>query len=158
MNNIAIIVSGTTCSGKTIISKRISEDLKLKLINEEYIRPFNLENLSKELKKHKSENIVIEHTDILNYFDEIKKYYQNIILIYLNISDKILIKNYNIRKDNKAVGDFINIDNIKLKKDIEKEIKNLKSEVIYLNISKMSDYDTEYTKLINIIKTSSIVK
>ncbi len=152
MNNIAIIVTGTICSGKTTLAKRISEDVNYRLLNEENIKPFNFENVCKQLQMYKLKNIIVEHTDILNYFNEIIKFYKTIILIYLDVSDEILLQNLSIRKNNKAVGDFSSIDYITLKKNIEEKVKALKNEVIYFNVLESFDYDREYAKLIHVIK------
>ena len=150
----AIIITGAVCSGKTSISNKISKDINFKLINEENTRPFNLHNLKKQLQIHKSENVIIEHTDILNYYDEIKKCFNIKVLIYINTSNEVLLKNIEARKNNNATGDYININAFKQKELIKNQLKhlNLKHSLIYLNILYNQEYDKKYKKLINMIK------
>lgn len=72
----------------------------------------------------------------------------------MNVSDNILLKNFQARKANHSTGDFNRINGLALKETILDEIKQLKfdKDLIYFNILKNNDYEKEYKKLIDIIK------
>jgi cytidylate kinase len=69
----AIIVTGTICSGKSTLSKKIGESLGLNVLDENNPKYFYgiLDKVKENVFKSP---VIIEHTDILNFFEENKEY------------------------------------------------------------------------------------
>lgn len=145
MKKTAIIIVGTICSGKTTLCNKLHEDLNIDYINES-----NSNNLFGILNKlqNSRELIIIEHSDILNHLKEIKKEVKNIILIHLDVSDEILIKNYNQRIKNNAEGDFKNINMLDMKDEIKRLADNYKFEnYLRVSINNELDYEKSYNSI-----------
>jgi len=155
--NVAIIITGTICSGKSTLSNKISETLKINLLNENNSKHFF--GIIDNVKENKYISpVIIEHTNILNVFDEnneynIGKYFNKKIIILLNVSDNILTKNINDRKLMGATGDYLNVDMFEMKKNIEKQFNEMPSdyEKYVANIDVENDYDIEYEKILDFL-------
>jgi cytidylate kinase len=149
--NTAVFITGTVCSGKSTISEKIQKELNIKLINETNVCPNGILGIKHEIKTNKNNDIVlIEHVEILNIIDDIKKYIKNLFIILLNVSDNILIKNLEMRKSKNITGDYLRADILGIKKEIEKKFNNIiyGCEKYTANINKCEDYDIEYDKII----------
>ena len=155
--NTAIIITGTICSGKSTLSKRLSEALKLNLLNEN--NPKHFYGILDRVKENDfTSPVIIEHTDILNFFDEHKeydigKYFDKKIIILINVSDDILTKNINERKARGATGDYLKVDMFAMKKNIEKRFNEMPSgyKKYVANIVSENDYDVEFEKILEFL-------
>jgi len=154
----AIIITGTICSGKTTVSRKISKCLNIDFLSEENVFPKSLMAILDKIKNCKYPNtVIIEHACILNFINDINSYFDKQIIILLNVCDDILINNLNIRKLNNGVGDYLNVDIFEMKKDIEKQFAKLKDDKITYtaDIIENSDYDIEYENIIEFIKQNN---
>lgn len=148
-NKTAIIIVGVPCSGKTIICNKLSKDLGINLINEN--NSGNLFGILNNLH-NQTESVIIEHSDILSYIDEIKINFNKVIIIYLDVSDELLSYNYNERIKNNSIGDFKNVDIFKMKKENELLInKNKFKNMFLIEINSIFDYDKGYEIIKQII-------
>ena len=150
----AIIITGTICSGKTTISKKISEYLSINFLSEENVSPKGLMSILKEIQSGKFTDIVlIEHANILNFIDDIADYFDKLIIILLNVSETVLTYNMNTRKQNNAIGDYLNIDIFETKREIQQQFENLKyNKITYVaDIIKNNDYDIEFKNIIEFL-------
>jgi len=150
----AIIITGTICSGKTTISKKISEYLDIKFLSEENVSPKGLMSILREIRSGKFTDIVlIEHANILNFIDDITDCFDKLIIILLNTSDTVLADNINMRKQNNIIGDYLNIDIFESKKEIQKQFETLKyDKIIYVaDITKNNDYGIEFKNIIEFL-------
>jgi len=155
--NIAVLITGTICSGKSKISKKLQEELNVNLIHELNVSPTGIFGMKQAIKTNKSKGIVlIEYAEILSIIDYINEYFEKIIVFLLNVSDEIIFENLNIRKSQNIGGDYLKVGQEYIscmKKDIEKQFNNLKNiyEKHILNISSREDYDIEYEKIISVL-------
>lgn len=138
----AIIIVGPPCAGKTTLCNKLSKDLSINLINES--NSGNLLGIVNNLYTQK-ESVIIEHSDILSYLEEIKKNFNKVIIIYLDVSDDLLLSNYNERIKNNSIGDFKNINPLKMKELLSSEINKISLRKIFrIKINSKSDYDNKY--------------
>ena len=155
--SIAIIVTGTICSGKSTLSKRISELFKFDLMDES--NPKHFYGILDKIKEGDFKSpVIIEHTDILYTFDENKeydigKYFGKKIIIIMNVSDSILMKNINDRKSRGATGDYLNVDMFEMKRNIEKRFNEMPNDFVkyVANVNVENDYEYEYEKMIKFL-------
>jgi len=155
--NIAVLIIGTPCSGKSTISKRLQEELGVKLINELNVSPNGIFGMKSAIKNNEDKGIVIiEHAEILSIIDDINKHFEKIIIFLLNVSDNILSENLNSRKSQNITGNYLNVDIFNLRKYYEEQFNNINNHEKYkLNINNYEDYDLVY---IDIIQKLSIYK
>ena|GEM_PF-1782433 len=152
--NTAIIITGTICSGKSTLSKKISEALHFNVLDEN--NPDHFFGIINKIKNGDFISpVIIEHTDILNVFDEneeygIGKYFDKKIVILMNVSDDILMNNIAERKSRGATGDYLKVDMFVMKKNIEKRFNEMPDDFIkYIsNVNIENDYEDEYGKII----------
>lgn len=151
----AIIITGTICSGKSTISQKISKSLKIDLLDESNPPKYFFGAIDRIRENDFISPVIVEHTDILNFFDEGKKYdigmyFDKKIIILINVSDDILLRNINDRKLRGVTGDYLNVDVIKTKREIENKFNEKKNGFIkYIaNINIVDDYEHEYDKII----------
>jgi len=155
--NTAIIITGTICSGKSTLSKKISEALHFNVLNENNSNHFF--GIIERIKENDfTSPVIIEHTDILNVFNGqedyyISKYFDKKIIILMNVSDDILTKNINDRKARGATGDYLKVDMFAMKKEIENKFnEKTNSFVKYIsNINIFDDYEHEYQRIIGFL-------
>jgi len=155
--NTAIIITGTICSGKSTLSKKISEALHFNVLNENNSKHFF--GIIERIKENDfTSPVIIEHTDILNVFNgqedyDISKYFDKKIIILMNVSDDILTKNINDRKARGATGDYLKVDMFAMKKEIENKFnEKTNSFVKYIsNINIFDDYEHEYQRIIGFL-------
>lgn len=151
--SIAIIIAGTMCSGKSRISKKIQKELNIDLITELNVSPNNIFGMIYEIKsKENKSNILIEHLEILRVIDKIEEYFTKIIIILLNVSEDVLIKNFNERKlYNTIKYPFETVlDRKKYIKELFVELKNDYEKYI-VDINTYDDYDLAYNYIMNIL-------
>jgi len=156
--NTAVILTGTMCSGKSTISEKIQNEFKIKLISESNASTKSLLGMMYEIKNNKFEGIVlIEHAEILRYIDDLNKYFENLIIILLEVSDSILVTNFNSRKEQNAIGNYPPETVFTQKKYIEELFNNIGNKYIKYtaNINDRKDYEIEYNKIINLIKVNT---
>ena len=152
--NIAVLITGTICSGKTTISERLQKELNVKLINELNVSPTGVFGIKHAIKINESKGIVlIEYAEILSIIDDINKHFEKIIVFLLNVSNKIIFENLSIRKSQNIGGDYLKVGQeyiLCMKKDIEEQFNNLKNcyEKHILNIHSREDYDIAYNEII----------
>ena len=152
--NTAIIITGTICSGKSTLSKRISESLNINILNENNSKGFF--GIINKIKTNEfTSPVIIEHTDILNVFDlttshDISGYFDKKLVILMNVSDDILTRNINERKSRGATGDYLKVDMFAMKNDIENKFNGLANDFVkYIsNINILDDYESEYQNII----------
>jgi adenylate kinase family enzyme len=157
--NIAIIVTGTICSGKSTLSKKISQSLNLNVLDEN--NPQHFYGILEKVKEGDfTSPVIIEHTDILNVFDENKeydigKYFDRKIIILMNVSDDILTKNINDRKLRNIMGDYLKVDMFEMKKNIEKRFNEMPNDFIKYaaNITVENNYENENEKITAFLST-----
>jgi adenylate kinase family enzyme len=155
--NTTVIIVGTPCSGKSTISKRICEELNIKLITELNVVPINIFGIRNEYKKCENNvNVLIEHVEILSYIEEINIYSNKVIVILLNVSDNILNQNLEKRKSQNIQGDYLKYDILYIKKDIEEKFKNINIDCVkyVADINAYEDYNLEYNKIISILSAN----
>jgi len=151
--SIAIIIAGTMCSGKSRISKKIQKELNIDLITELNVSPNNIFGMIYEIKsKENKSNILIEHLEILRVIDKIEEYFTKIIIILLNVSEDVLIKNFNERKlYNTIKYPFETVlDRKKYIKELFVELKNDYEKYI-VDINTYDDYGLAYNYIMNIL-------
>lgn len=145
----AIIITGAPCSGKTTLCNKLSKDLDINFVNEN--NSGNLFGILNNLYTQKN-FLIIEHSDILNYLEEIRKIFNKIIIIYLDVSDELLNLNYNERIKNNAIGDFKNIDIFEIKRELDEIIETMNFDTIFkIKINDTSDYENKYRFIKDII-------
>ena len=150
--NIAVLITGTICSGKSTISKKVQEELNVKLIHELNVSPNGIFGIKYAIEKNEDKGIVlIEHLEILSFIDDINRHFEKIIIFLLNVSDNILKENLNNRKLQNITGDYLKYDILSLKKDIEEKFQDVNNHEKYiLNINVYEDYDLAYDIIIKI--------
>jgi len=156
--NKAVLIAGTPCSGKSKITNKIHENYNLQLLNEINVYPNGLFSMKCAIQNNKYNGIVlIEHADILHIFDDIYKYFDEIIILLLNVSDKILLENRNFRMSQNITGDYLKFDILQQKKYIEADFNNINNKYIkYIaNINERKDYDIEYNNIIRLLKLNT---
>ena len=152
--NTAIIITGTICSGKSTLSNRLSESLGYDLLNENNPKHF-FGMIDKITTGDFKSPVIIEHTDILNMFDENKeydigKYFDKKIIVLMNVSADILKKNIDDRKSRGVTGEYLKMDMLAMKKDIENKFNGFENGFIkyVANIDIIDDYEEEYKKIV----------
>ena len=153
----AIIITGTICSGKSTLSKKIGESLSINVLNENNSKHFF--GIIERIKENDFISpIIIEHTDIINVFNgktshDISGYFDKNIIILMNVSDGILTENINARKSRGATGDYLKVDMFAMKKNIEIKFNELSNNFIkYIaNINTVDDYEYEYQNIITFL-------
>ncbi|MCL2386991.1 MAG: AAA family ATPase [Defluviitaleaceae bacterium] len=150
----AVFVTGTICSGKSTLSERLGKELNMDVISET-----NSNGLFGIVERVKNSEFtpppIIEHAEIhllLNY-NEISRYFDEMAIILLNVSDDLLTKNLNERKARGATGDYLKIDIFAMKKEIENHFNKVEGDYIkYIaNVNTAEDYDVEYQKIIDFL-------
>jgi len=152
--NDAIIITGTICSGKSTISENIKNKLNIEFINETNVSPNGIFGMKYAIKNNNYKDILlIEHAEILNFMDDIKIYFKNIIIILLNVSDNILIENLNLRKSKNITGDYLKVNILEMKKSIETQFNKIEYDCkkYIANINLYEDYKYEYNNIIDFI-------
>jgi len=156
--NTAVIITGTMCSGKSTISERIQKELNIKLITESNVSPKNFLGMMYEIKNNEFKDIVlIEHAEILRKIDEINKYFENIVIVLINVSNSILIDNFKKRELENTIGSYSIETVLAWKKYIEDDFNKVKNNYInyIVDINANDDYDSAHN---NIIKFLSMYK
>jgi hypothetical protein len=98
--------------------------------------------------------------EIGNFFEENKeydigKYFDEKIIILINVSDDILTKHINDRKSRNVTGDYLKVDVFAMKRNIEKRFNEMPSDFIkyVANITIDNDYEHEYEKIMVFLST-----
>jgi len=157
----AIIITGTICSGKTTISEMISERLNIPLFSEGNVFPRGLTGILDAIKSGKfTDSVLVEHADILNFMDDIVRYFDKQIMILLNVSEKILTDNLDNRKSKSIIGDYLNVDICQMKKNIIKKFEELKGEKItyVVDITDHSDYERACENIVEFLSSNLHVR
>ena len=151
--SIAIIITGTMCSGKSTISKKLQKELNIDLITELNVSPNGIHGMIHEIKtKEKKNNMLIEHVEILRVIDKIEEYFTKIIIILLHVSNNVLVENFNTRKLQNAIN--YPFETVLDRKEYIKEIfVGLKKDYIKytVGIDAYEDYDLAYNAIIELL-------
>ena len=158
--NTAIFITGTVCSGKSTLSERIGKSLNINVISETNSNGFF--GIIDRIKNNEFISpVIIEHAEVYNLVNnkreyEISRYFNKMIIILLNVSDYLLIKNLNDRKLRGTTGDYLKIDMFAMKKDIENYFNEISNEYTkyIVNIKNIDDYEYEYNKIITFLTDS----
>ena len=152
--SIAIIITGTMCSGKTTISEKMQKKINIELITELNVSPNSIHGMINEIKSKENKDIVlIEHAEILRVIDKIDKCFTKIVIIFMNVSDNLLIENFNKRKSQNTIGNYLLETVLEWKKYIEEDFKKLQKDYIKytVDINTNEDYDIAYNKMMNFL-------
>jgi len=153
----AIFVAGTICSGKSTLSEKLGKELNMDVISETNSNGF-FGIVDRVKNSEFTPPPIIEHAEmhlLLNYKRdiEISRYFDEMVIILLNVSDDLLTKNLSERKARGVTGDYLKIDIFAMKKEIENHFNKLERDCIkYIaNINTAEDYEVEYQKIINFL-------
>ena len=151
--NTAIFITGTICSGKTTLSERIGDSLNINVISETNSNGF-FGIIDRVKNNEYTSPVIIEHAEVYNMVNkdrdlEISRYFDKMIVILINVSDDILAQNIEDRKSKNVVGDYLKIDMLAMKKDIEHHFNEVINDCAkYIaNINTIDDYESEYHKI-----------
>ena len=114
-----------------------------------------------EIKNNEFKDIVlIEHAEILSKIDEINKYFENVVIILLNVSNNILIENFNSRKSRNTINSYHLETVLTWKKYIEYDFNKVKNNYInyILDINTNDDYVSAHNNIINFLSIHKIGK
>jgi len=159
--NTAIIITGTMCSGKSTISEKIQKELGIPLITELNVTPQSMFGMMSEIRNNESKDIVlIEHAEILRKIDEINKYFKNIVIILLNVSNNILKENFNSRESRNTINNYPFEAVLSWKKYIEDEFNKVKNNYInyVVDINTNDDYVSAHNNIIIFLSMHKINK
>ena len=157
--NKAIFITGTICSGKTTLSERIGKALNIDVIGETNSNGF-FGIIDRAKNGEFTSPVIVEHAEVYNLINknrdiEISKYFDEMIVILLNVSDEILTKNFEHRKlqDAIVVGDYLKIDMFEMKREIESYFNEHISDFAkyVANINSIDDYELEYEKIVDFL-------
>jgi tRNA A37 threonylcarbamoyladenosine biosynthesis protein TsaE len=161
----AIFITGTICSGKSTLSERIGNELKMDVISETNSNGFF--GIVDRIKNGEfTPPPIIEHAEIYLLLNdkreiEISRHFDKMIVVLLNVSDDILTKNLNERKASGSTGDYLKIDIFAMKKEIERHFNEVEGDYIkYIaNINCVDEYEDEYKKIVTFLASEySIIR
>jgi len=150
------MITGTICSGKTTLAQRLSESLNINMISESNSGGFF--GIIDRIKNNDfTPPVIIEHAEIYNLLNEnreheISKYFDQIIVILMNVSEDLLVQNLNDRKSRNVIGDYLNIDMLDMKKQIEEYFNETSFSFKYIaDINTVDDYKYQYEKIMRLL-------
>jgi len=148
-----IFITGTICSGKTTMAKRISESLGIGVVNETNTNGFF--GIIDEIQGNAFISpVIVEHAEVYNLLNEKRKHYiggdfDKVIVILINVADDILADNLAERKSQNAIGDYLNIDMFEMKAQIKSYFDEMNCTAKYVaNINTVEDYEREFTEIV----------
>ena len=146
-NRFAICIVGPICSGKSTLAERISVELNIP-----YLTETMFDNGLMELLDHLDDydRVIIEHCSLLNFHDRITKHFTLISVVYIQISEDLMQAHIQQRIAKGGTGDFILIDPIEMKQEIEKAISMLpeKTSLWIMRINSDKDYPVETERIL----------
>ena len=92
---------------------------------------------------------IIEHCNLLNFYDRIAEHFPLIHVVYIRISESLMEIHIRQRIAEGNTGDFVSVDPIEMKQDIERAIDALPQEIVYtMRIDSDRDYPGETERII----------
>jgi dephospho-CoA kinase len=144
----AVCVVGTICSGKSTIASRISQSLNLPVLTETMFAN-GLRGVLNRISDY--ESIVIEHCELLKYLPRIEKLFSAIIVVNIDITESLAREYKRERIDRGGTGDFLKIDPVAMKKEIEDQLMTVscRHPCIRVRIESDDDYEPRIISLID---------
>ena len=138
--SIAICIVGTIGAGKSAIGSHIASSLNLPFLTETMFDN-GLNGILDRMSEY--ECVVVEHCELLKHMVQIERRFSNVVVIHIDISNGLarLHKEERIKKG--ATGDFLKIDPIAMKKEIERFVPVISARHTYLRVYIESDSDYE---------------
>lgn len=161
IGNIGIIISGPITAGKSTLAEEISKELNIPLINE--TTKGNYFNILDHMNPFYYPTVIFDHCWIHRKWYILKSLYRKSFIFILNPSDTLLKQNYEKRKENTTVGDFLKIDPLAQNEEILKDCVDIKNKyddgkdhkLVILNIKDSSSYGEIKKIIVNTIKAIS---
>ena len=134
----SIWIVGPICSGKTTLAFFMSQELELPLLTEEDY-PGGLNGIVESLGTYPLS--VIEHCE-LSIYPQLRHHFDRLLVFYLDVAVHLLVRHKEQRIGVGGQGDFLAVDPIAMKSDIESRIRRIEGEldIIRVQIREDSDY------------------
>jgi len=147
----AICIVGPICSGKSTLAEMLSAEFNIPCLTETVCG--GLMGILDHLDDH--DCAIIEHCELLNFYDKIADHFASISVIYIQISEELMQSHIQKRIAEGGVGDFMTVDPIKMKQDIEKQVYALSqaTNVYTMQVDSDVDYPMETERIVREIRS-----
>ena len=117
----AICIVGPICSGKSTLAKRLSAQFNIPYLTETMFS--DLMGILDHLNNY--DVAIIEYCSLLNFYDRIAEHFTSVSVVYIRISEDLMQRHIQQRIAEGSTGDYISLDPIDMKQNIEKSISDL---------------------------------
>ena len=162
MKKLAIVLVGAVTSGKTTLANNLGQILNFDIINEEKFG--NYFKIIKEIDGNKHPRAIYDHCYIYTQVAHFSKEYDEVLLCFINLSETLLVKNYENRKqaDKHQKGDYLKINPVQQQNNLNFEMKEWKNlfdllpniKFVPEPITDIDDYIKLEQKLLTLVENS----
>lgn len=149
---IAICVVGTIGAGKSEIGSRRAAKLNLPFLSETLFDN-GLMGILDRMAEY--DRVVIEHCELLKFSTQIEGWFPKVVFVYVDIAEALAWVHKEARIRNGATGDFLKIDPIIMKKEIESLLLEISIQhtCIRVRIESDDDYESTVARLTDTLAT-----
>lgn len=149
---VVICVVGPIAAGKTTLATRLSDGLDIPYLTETMFDG-GLMGMLDHLGD--CDRVILEHANLLNFYEQIAERFAFISVVYIDISEELMGSHNQQRIAAGSTGDFMWVDPIQMKRDIEQAVSVLPEETSLwvMHIGADTDYSVETKRIVRGLRT-----